>query len=226
MRGPSTMPGKRAFTRTPNSPSSLARLALKPTIAHFVAAYGVRYGVAEPARDGRNVEQHARSRAQHRRGAAGAQELAGEVDVDRTLPIGGRDRVDCAGRPGDSRVIHQHVEAAQLRRHVGEEAIDGRFVADVGVAPANRWLLATARFEGIRGVITDVHARTVCDERVDDGAADSGGAGRNENTQTIDEQSAGIHTVVFRRTRNYATDDAAVDDVTHRLWQRLLEERC
>ena len=44
MRSPSTFPGWMQFTRTLSGPASIARLLVKPTTAHFAAAYGVRSG--------------------------------------------------------------------------------------------------------------------------------------------------------------------------------------
>jgi hypothetical protein len=38
MRSPSTMPGRIAFTRMPNSPSSMESDFVKPTTPHFAAA--------------------------------------------------------------------------------------------------------------------------------------------------------------------------------------------
>ncbi|MNW11896.1 hypothetical protein D3C71_2094520 [compost metagenome] len=42
MRGPSTIPGRIALTRMSSSPSSAASDFIIPTMAHLVAAYGVR----------------------------------------------------------------------------------------------------------------------------------------------------------------------------------------
>jgi hypothetical protein len=50
--GPSTMPGSTAFTLMLSGPSSMASDSAIPTIAHFVATYGVRHGMPKrPAID-------------------------------------------------------------------------------------------------------------------------------------------------------------------------------
>src|ERR1700735_4575555 len=50
--GPSTMPGSTAFTLMSLGPSSMASDLTIPTIAHFVATYGVRHGMPiRPATD-------------------------------------------------------------------------------------------------------------------------------------------------------------------------------
>ena len=47
-----------------------------------------------------------------------------QVDGDAAVPIFRPDVLDLRGRPGDAGIVHEHVEAAEVARHVGEQTID------------------------------------------------------------------------------------------------------
>ena len=93
---------------------------------HFDAAYGVRLGKPKrPAADERLAMLGIGARLEQRDRALRAQELAGEVDRERALPVAQRDVLAGRRRSGDAGVVHQRVEAAERRRHRVEQARDG-----------------------------------------------------------------------------------------------------
>ena len=90
-------------------------------------------GVAEAPRGGGHRDDGAAAGGlQHRHGATGAEELAGQADVDAAPPVGRVDLVDAAGRAGDAGVVDERVEPAEGGGGLLEERVDLRLGGDVG----------------------------------------------------------------------------------------------
>ena len=103
---------------------------------------------AEAARGGRQIDDRAAARGPDvRHGAARAQVLPGDVDLERAPPVLGRDLLDRSGRPGDAGVVDQDVDAAELLERQLEQAIDRCLVRDVGRNRRHRGQLAAQPIE-------------------------------------------------------------------------------
>ena len=84
--------------------------------AEFRRGIGGAESIAVPPGGRRHVDDRAAGRRlEQRHGAPRAQELPGEADFDAAAPFGGIDVLDAAGRPGDACIVHERVEAAELR---------------------------------------------------------------------------------------------------------------
>ena len=124
----------------------------------------------------------AAGRLQHRHGAAGAEELAGEADVDAAPPVGRVDLLDAAGRPGDAGIVDQRVEAAELRRSLVEQAVDLGLVRDIGLDPAGMSGTRGRRRRAPSSATSQTKTRAPWrDQRVGDGAADAAGTGGDQD---------------------------------------------
>ena len=106
----------------------------------------------------------------------GAEELAGEADVDGAAPVGRDDVLDAARRPRDPGVVDQRVEAAERVADLREQPGDGlvvRYVAEAGAMVGMDFLeIGEMRF----GNVADMNPGAVLDEEIGDRAADAGGA--------------------------------------------------
>ena len=75
-------------------------------------------GEAQVAGGRGQVDHHAGlGRLEQRNGLARAQELAGDVDGQRAVPVGLGQGLDKTGGPRHAGVVHQHIQPAQLARH-------------------------------------------------------------------------------------------------------------
>src|SRR5208283_3962950 len=117
---------------------------------------------------------------EHRHGKMRAEKLAGETDVDRAPPVGGRDLVDPAGRTGDAGIVDEHIEAAEIFLDLEEQPLDIGLAGDVGAAGAGLSVALTELGEKIAGDVADMNASSAGDQRFGDGEADAGSAGRHQ----------------------------------------------
>src|SRR6185437_5054561 len=76
-------------------------------------------------------------RFQQRYGVMSAQELAGETNIERAAPIGGRDLLNAARRPGDACIVDQRIEAAEGSPGFGEQPLDVGFASDIRLRSAS-----------------------------------------------------------------------------------------
>ncbi len=132
--GPSTMPGSTAFTLMLSGPSSMASDFAIPTMAHFVATYGVRHGMPmRPATDEMQTMLAVLRLPQHRYSMMQAAVLAIQVYVDRAFPLLFGDLVHSSGRARDAGAINQDIEAVESGALCLEKRCDLRFIGHIGV---------------------------------------------------------------------------------------------
>ncbi len=144
---------------------------------------------AEAARRRRQVgDARIAARLEQRDRALRAQELPGQVDGERALPVGERDVLARGGRTGDARVVDERIEAAEARRHVVEQpAYRGR-VGDV--AHGLREPCVGRRDGAQRSAvdIADEDLRALAGERTRGGEPDARRPGGDQHTQSGDFQ--------------------------------------
>ena len=137
-------------------------------------------------RDRRHVDDGAGSRLlQHRHGAPGAQELAGQVDVDAAAPVLRVDVLDRGGRAGDAGIVDQHVQAAQAGPDPVEQPVHGGLVGHVGDRgpDVGQGLAAAGQRRLVH--VADVDLGPGLDQRAGDSQPDARGAGRDQRPPSV-----------------------------------------
>ena len=168
------------MTEIPDGPSSRARTLRQPDHAPLGRRIGSAEGVAETARDGRHVDDGAGAFLLHHRDrAAGAQEHAGQVDIDAAAPIRRRDILDRRRRPGDAGVVDQYVKPAE------DQPERRRTAGPPRRRPTRRrpWCPRRNRFAAGRQRafvhVADMNPGAGAGQRPRDGETDAGRAGRH-----------------------------------------------
>jgi hypothetical protein len=88
----------------------------------------------------------------------GDEEGAVQVDVDHGAPVVKGEVLSRRGGSTDTRVVDQHVEAAELVSDVSEQAVDGGGVADGGDRAGGVLVGVDDFSHGLNIDVTDVHA--------------------------------------------------------------------
>ena len=112
----------------------------------------------------------------HGLGAGG--ELAGQTDVQTLIPSRKVDILDPCGRSGDAGIVDQTVEPAQIGHRLADEIAQGPGIPDI--YPLAQHLIG----QGGQALGVDIaggDARALGQKRLDDGAADAGGAGGHDD---------------------------------------------
>src|SRR5438034_4922359 len=91
-------------------------------------------------------------------------ELTGDVDVERSCPIGWIDFFAARGRTGDPGVVDEHIETAQRAQRFLEETRDGGAIGDVANAAGQGRIGRGKRVERAFIDIAHVHTGALTDE--------------------------------------------------------------
>ena len=121
---------------------------------------------------------------EHRHRMMRAQKLPGQADIDAASPVGGRDFLDAAGRPGDAGIVDQGIEATESRRDVAEHRCDLIRVRNIGAARRMFRMRGAEIREKRLGHVAHINPRTMRDQHVGNGPADAGRPRRYEHPQT------------------------------------------
>jgi len=117
--------------------------------------------------------------------------LPGEIDGDATVPLLRIDFLHSTRRTGDSRVVHQAVESAQVLHGVGEQRRDLRAVGHVAAGPGQRGIAAAKSRERALIHVAHVDARAFTHERACNLESDPRRPGGDQYTQSGDSHVHG-----------------------------------
>ena len=186
MRGPSTMPGQDGVDADVGGPELLGEALGEADDAPFGGGVGGAEGIAvAPGGRGHVDDGAAPGCLEHRHRVMRAQELPGQVDVDAAPPVGGRDLLDAAGRPGNAGIVDQRVEAAESRRARRGTPPSTSSAFETSAAACRMFRMRGAEVREQRlGHVADIDPRTMRDQHVGDGPADAGRPRRYEHPQT------------------------------------------
>jgi hypothetical protein len=156
---------------------------------HAPLGRGIRRAQREAQAPGERADVHQARVARApkvRHGKPRAVELPGEVDGDAAVPFGGIDLLDASRGPRDAGVVHETIQAAQLRHALFEKSRHFAAIGDVAAARRDRWIARLQPFERWRIDVAHVHLRAFARERPRDREADSGRARGHHHPQSAD----------------------------------------
>jgi len=123
-----------------------------------------------------------------RHGNPCAVELAGQADIQASLPIFGMHLIDRRGRTGNAGIIDKNIDAAEMIRSGVNETRDSRAIGDValhGKRIRKRGVKAGKR----RGIdITNSESCAFTGKGARNFKSDPPGSGRNDHSQTVNVQ--------------------------------------
>lgn len=182
-------------------------------------------GESVAAGEARDVDDPPATRsAQRRNRRARAVERPGQVDVDGAMPVGVEHRRDVA-EDADARVVDEHVESAEARDRVGDQAIDGGAIADVHGVAGNAGRVTTFGRERIDGTRHTNRIRTGQHDVAAVGQNRAGNRAADSATASSDDRS--LSTVHDVKARIAPMSDVSIlgagpigAAIAHRLAQR------